>query len=62
MINDNVEVIGDMLMEEIGVVLVIFFDVKDIFVFEFLLGEICLWGDIDVVVLYEVDMDILLIL
>ncbi|HAS3593587.1 TPA: 50S ribosomal protein L11 methyltransferase [Vibrio cholerae] len=60
--NDNAEAIGDMLMEETGAVSVTFLDAKDIPVFEPLPGETRLWGDTDVVALYEADMDTSLIL
>ncbi|HFG2032807.1 TPA: 50S ribosomal protein L11 methyltransferase [Vibrio cholerae] len=55
--NDNAEAIGDMLMEETGAVSVTFLDAKDTPVFEPLPGETRLWGDTDVVALYEADMD-----
>ncbi|MFO4660404.1 50S ribosomal protein L11 methyltransferase [Vibrio cholerae] len=60
--NDNAEAIGDMLMEESGAVSVTFLDAKDTPVFEPLPGETRLWGDTDVVALYEADMDTSLIL
>lgn len=60
--NDNAEAIGDMLMEETGAVSVTFLDAKDTPVFEPLPGETRLWGDTDVVALYEADMDTSLIL
>ncbi|GHY96040.1 ribosomal protein L11 methyltransferase [Vibrio cholerae] len=60
--NDNAEAIGDMLMEETGAVSVTFLDTKDTPVFEPLPGETRLWGDTDVVALYEADMDTSLIL
>ncbi|CAB1260739.1 50S ribosomal protein L11 methyltransferase [Vibrio cholerae] len=60
--NDNAESIGDMLMEETGAVSVTFLDAKDTPVFEPLPGETRLWGDTDVVALYEADMDTSLIL
>ncbi|PAS41182.1 50S ribosomal protein L11 methyltransferase [Vibrio cholerae] len=60
--NDNAEAIGDMLMEETGAVSVTFLDAKDTPVFEPLPGETRLWGDTDVVALYETDMDTSLIL
>ncbi len=60
--NDNAEAIGDMLMEETGAVSVTFLDAKDTPVFETLPGETRLWGDTDVVALYEADMDTSLIL
>ncbi|HGS4571143.1 ribosomal protein L11 methyltransferase [Vibrio cholerae] len=59
--NDNAEAIGDMLMEETGAVSVTFLDAKDTPVFEPLPGETRLWGDTDVVALYEADMDTSLI-
>ncbi|KAA1225207.1 50S ribosomal protein L11 methyltransferase [Vibrio cholerae] len=60
--NDNAEAIGDMLMEETGAVSVTFLDAKDTPVFEPLPGETRLWGDTDVVALYEADIDTSLIL
>lgn len=60
--NDNAEAIGDMLMEQTGAVSVTFLDAKDTPVFEPLPGETRLWGDTDVVALYEADMDTSLIL
>ncbi|MGO4056281.1 50S ribosomal protein L11 methyltransferase [Vibrio cholerae] len=60
--NDNAEAIGDMLMEETGAVSVTFLDAKDTPVFEPLPGETRLWGDTDVVALYEADKDTSLIL
>ncbi|PKQ53331.1 50S ribosomal protein L11 methyltransferase [Vibrio cholerae] len=60
--NDNAEAIGDMLMEETGAVSVTFLDAKDPPVFDPLPGETRLWGDTDVVALYEADMDTSLIL
>ncbi|CSB06004.1 50S ribosomal protein L11 methyltransferase [Vibrio cholerae] len=60
--NDNAEAIGDMLMEETGAVSATFLDAKDTPVFEPLPGETRLWGDTDVVALYEADMDTSLIL
>ncbi|HFG2014010.1 TPA: 50S ribosomal protein L11 methyltransferase [Vibrio cholerae] len=60
--NDNAEAISDMLMEETGAVSVTFLDAKDTPVFEPLPGETRLWGDTDVVALYEADMDTSLIL
>ncbi|HGS4995039.1 TPA: 50S ribosomal protein L11 methyltransferase [Vibrio cholerae] len=60
--NDNAEAIGDMLMEETGAVSVTFLDAKDTPVFEPLPGETRLWGDTDVVALYEADMNTSLIL
>ncbi|EGR0729773.1 50S ribosomal protein L11 methyltransferase [Vibrio cholerae] len=60
--NNNAEAIGDMLMEETGAVSVTFLDAKDTPVFEPLPGETRLWGDTDVVALYEADMDTSLIL
>lgn len=42
---------------EVGVVFIIFQDMYDMLVFELLLGEICLWGDIDVIGLFDVEID-----
>ncbi|GHA58734.1 50S ribosomal protein L11 methyltransferase [Photobacterium aphoticum] len=58
----NAEAIGDMLMEETGAVSATFLDAQDTPVFEPLPGETRLWGDTDVVGLYdaETDMDFVL--
>lgn len=42
---------------EVGVVFIIFQDIYDMLVFELLLGEMCLWGDIDVIGLFDVEID-----
>lgn len=42
---------------EVGVVFIIFQDIYDTLVFELLLGEMCLWGDIDVIGLFDVEID-----
>ncbi|MCW8330727.1 50S ribosomal protein L11 methyltransferase [Photobacterium sp. SDRW27] len=59
---ENAEAIGDMLMEETGALSVTFLDAQDTPVFEPLPGETRLWGDTDVVGLYdaETDMDFVL--
>lgn len=54
---DNAEAIGDMLMEETGAVSVTFLDAQDTPVFEPLPGETRLWGDTDVVGLYDAETD-----
>ncbi|MGF1742823.1 50S ribosomal protein L11 methyltransferase [Vibrio profundum] len=61
--SDNAETISDMLMEETGALSVTFLDAKDTPIFEPLPGETRLWGDIDVIGLYdaETDMDNVLI-
>ncbi|MGF1687768.1 50S ribosomal protein L11 methyltransferase [Photobacterium japonica] len=58
----NAEAIGDMLMEETGAVSATFLDAQDTPVFEPLPGETRLWGDTDVIGLYdaETDMDFVL--
>ncbi|MDW6091173.1 50S ribosomal protein L11 methyltransferase [Vibrio rhizosphaerae] len=55
--NDNAETIGDMLMEETGALSVTFLDAKDTPVFEPLPGETRLWGDTDVLALYDAEAD-----
>jgi len=59
---ENAEAIGDMLMEETGALSVTFLDAQDTPVFEPLPGETRLWGDTDVIGLYdaETDMDFVL--
>ncbi|AJR06870.1 50S ribosomal protein L11 methyltransferase [Photobacterium gaetbulicola] len=54
---ENAEAIGDMLMEETGAVSVTFLDAQDTPVFEPLPGETRLWGDTDVVGLYDAETD-----
>lgn len=51
------EAIGDMLMDETGALSITFLDAKDTPVFEPLPGETRLWGDTDVLALYDADVD-----
>ncbi|MBD1557445.1 50S ribosomal protein L11 methyltransferase [Vibrio sp. S9_S30] len=53
----NAEQIGDMLMEDTGALSVTFLDAKDTPVFEPLPGETRLWGETDVVALYDAEVD-----
>ncbi|MEZ8105790.1 50S ribosomal protein L11 methyltransferase [Vibrio cortegadensis] len=53
--NANAEQIGDMLMEETGALSVTFLDAHDTPVFEPLPGETRLWGDTDIVALYDAE-------
>ncbi len=55
--NDNAETIGDMLMDDTGALSVTFLDAKDTPVFEPLPGETRLWGDTDVLALYDAEAD-----
>ncbi|MDA9558008.1 50S ribosomal protein L11 methyltransferase [Vibrio sp.] len=55
--NDNAEHIGDMLMEETGALSVTFLDAHDTPVFEPLPGETRLWGDTDILALYDAESD-----
>ncbi|WP_163393065.1 50S ribosomal protein L11 methyltransferase [Enterovibrio norvegicus] len=59
---ENAETIGDMLMDEAGALSVTFLDAKDTPVFEPLPGETRLWGETDILALYdaETDMDAVL--
>ncbi|MEJ2766711.1 50S ribosomal protein L11 methyltransferase [Photobacterium sp. MCCC 1A19761] len=59
---ENAEAIGDMLMEETGALSVTFLDAQDTPVFEPLPGETRLWGDTDVVGLYDAESDMDLVL
>ncbi|MCK6265296.1 50S ribosomal protein L11 methyltransferase [Vibrio sp. ZSDE26] len=54
---DNAETISDMLMEETGALSVTFLDARDTPIFEPLPGETRLWGDIDVLALYDAEAD-----
>ncbi|WP_300176207.1 50S ribosomal protein L11 methyltransferase [uncultured Aliivibrio sp.] len=58
--SENAEQISDMLMEETGALSVTFLDAKDVPIFEPLPGETRLWGETDIVALYdaETDMDL----
>lgn len=58
----NAEAIGDMLMEETGALSVTFLDAKDTPVFEPLPGETRLWGETDILALYDATADTSLIL
>jgi ribosomal protein L11 methyltransferase len=53
----NAEQIGDMLMEQTGALSVTFLDAKDTPVFEPLPGETRLWGETDIVALYDAETD-----
>ncbi|RJX65427.1 50S ribosomal protein L11 methyltransferase [Vibrio sinensis] len=55
--NENAEQIGDMLMEETGALSVTFLDAHDTPVFEPLPGETRLWGDTDILALYDAEAD-----
>ncbi|NLS13981.1 50S ribosomal protein L11 methyltransferase [Vibrio sp. SM6] len=55
--NENAEAIGDMLMEQTGALSVTFLDAHDTPVFEPLPGETRLWGDTDVLALYDAQAD-----
>ncbi|MBD1564564.1 50S ribosomal protein L11 methyltransferase [Vibrio sp. S12_S33] len=55
--NTNAEQIGDMLMEETGALSVTFLDAQDTPVFEPLPGETRLWGDTDILALYDAEAD-----
>lgn len=58
----NAEAIGDMLMEETGALSVTFLDAKDTPIFEPLPGETRLWGETDILALYDAEMDTQLVL
>lgn len=60
--SENAEQISDMLMEETGALSVTFLDAKDVPIFEPLPGETRLWGETDIVALYdaETDMDLVI--
>ncbi|MHA2773930.1 50S ribosomal protein L11 methyltransferase [Vibrio harveyi] len=55
--NENAEQIGDMLMEETSALSVTFLDAQDTPVFEPLPGETRLWGDTDILALYDAEAD-----
>ena len=55
--NENAERISDMLMEETDALSITFLDAKDTPVFEPLPGETRLWGDTDVLALYDAEAD-----
>ncbi|MGF1698427.1 50S ribosomal protein L11 methyltransferase [Vibrio lamellibrachiae] len=54
---DNAETISDMLMEAAGALSVTFLDARDTPIFEPLPGETRLWGDIDVLALFDAEAD-----
>nr|WP_086938102.1 50S ribosomal protein L11 methyltransferase [Thaumasiovibrio occultus] len=54
---ENAEAIGDFLMEDAGALSVTFLDAQDTPVFEPLPGETRLWGDTDLVALYDAESD-----
>lgn len=58
----NAEQIGDMLMEQTGALSVTFLDAKDTPVFEPLPGETRLWGETDVIALYDAEVDTALVI
>ncbi|WP_122033821.1 50S ribosomal protein L11 methyltransferase [Aliivibrio sp. EL58] len=60
--SENAEQISDILMEETGALSVTFLDAKDVPIFEPLPGETRLWGETDIVALYdaETDMDLVI--
>ncbi|WP_375751746.1 50S ribosomal protein L11 methyltransferase [Vibrio sp. HN007] len=60
--DQNAEQIGDMLMEQTGALSVTFLDAKDTPVFEPLPGETRLWGETDIVALYDAEIDTALVL
>ncbi|PMG05916.1 ribosomal protein L11 methyltransferase [Vibrio breoganii] len=53
----NAEQISDMLMEQTGALSVTFLDAKDTPVFEPLPGETRLWGETDILALYDAEAD-----
>lgn len=55
--NETAEPISDMLMEETGALSVTFLDAHDTPVFEPLPGETRLWGDTDILALYDAEAD-----
>ncbi|WP_407331947.1 50S ribosomal protein L11 methyltransferase [Enterovibrio sp. 27052020O] len=54
---ETAEAIGDMLMEDAGALSVTFLDAKDTPVFEPMPGETRLWGETDIVALYDAETD-----
>ncbi|UJF19162.1 50S ribosomal protein L11 methyltransferase [Vibrio sp. SS-MA-C1-2] len=54
---ENAETLGDYLMEETGALSVTFLDAQDTPVFEPMPGETRLWGDTDIVGLYDAESD-----
>jgi len=55
--SENAEQIGDMLMEEAGALSITFLDAHDTPVFEPLPGETRLWGDTDILALFDAQAD-----
>lgn len=53
----NAEAIGDMLMDDTGALSVTFLDAKDTPIFEPLPGETRLWGETDILALYDAEID-----
>ncbi|MDR9826406.1 50S ribosomal protein L11 methyltransferase [Vibrio sp. FNV 38] len=60
--NTSAEQISDMLMEETGALSVTFLDAHDTPIFEPLPGETRLWGDTDILALYDAEADTAFIL
>ncbi len=58
----NAEAIGDMLMDDTGALSVTFLDAKDTPIFEPLPGETRLWGETDILALYDAEADTQLVL
>ncbi|WP_394213225.1 50S ribosomal protein L11 methyltransferase [Enterovibrio calviensis] len=54
---ETAEAIGDMLMDDAGALSVTFLDAKDTPVFEPMPGETRLWGETDIVALYDAETD-----
>ncbi|MDD1795810.1 50S ribosomal protein L11 methyltransferase [Enterovibrio makurazakiensis] len=54
---ETAEPIGDMLMDDAGALSVTFLDAKDTPVFEPMPGETRLWGETDIVALYDAETD-----
>lgn len=54
---ETAEAIGDVLMEDAGALSVTFLDAKDTPVFEPMPGETRLWGETDIVALYDAETD-----
>ncbi|SKA51347.1 50S ribosomal protein L11 methyltransferase [Enterovibrio nigricans] len=54
---ETAEAIGDVLMEDAGALSVTFLDAKDTPVFEPMPGETRLWGETDIVALYDAEAD-----
>ncbi|MCL9783511.1 50S ribosomal protein L11 methyltransferase [Vibrio sp. S4M6] len=56
--SENAESLGDLLMEQTGALSITFLDAHDTPVFEPLPGETRLWGDTDILALYDAEADI----